>query len=95
MIGGVWANGNYDAQEEGKDGARREILQGIEEQFDDAIRMIQTGESPKRDDIDWEDPFFAASKAPRMRTEDAIHASREDDEAQKEKAKFIRSLDQG
>lgn len=92
MIAGVWANGNYDPQKEGAQGARNEILQSIEESFSKAIKEIYDGPQ-SGDQIDWEDPFFAAVKAPRIRTEDAIQPV-EDTEVAREKQRFLNSLDQ-
>jgi hypothetical protein len=77
MIGGVWGNSNYDPQKEGSEGARKELLAEIEDNFSRAIREIVTGEK-QEDDIPWESPFFAAMKSPRMRTEDAIETPLEE-----------------
>ena len=69
MVAGIWGNPNYDPQKEGEEAARRQILEHIEEQYQRAIVEIYTGQcaAPDSDEIDWDDPFFAASKAPRMR----------------------------
>jgi len=73
MIAGVWGNSNYDAQEEGKEGPRREILARIDEQFQETIEEVYTGKKVKKaDDIDWTDPFFKAIKSPRINSEAAI-----------------------
>jgi hypothetical protein len=72
MLAGAWANSNYDAQEEGKEGARRQMLEQIESGFQTAVTEIRTGRRDEKAEIDWTDPFFAAIKAPRISTEDAI-----------------------
>ncbi len=67
IVAGIWGNSNYDPQKEGQEGARKQILEHIEEQFQNAIHEIYTGERiSDNDEIDWDDPFFAASKAPRI-----------------------------
>ena len=68
MVAGIWGNPNYDPQKEGQEAARRQILEHIEEQYQKAILEIYAGPdvASRSDEIDWDDPFFAASKAPRL-----------------------------
>lgn len=92
IVAGIWGNSNYDPQKEGQEGARRQILEQIEDQFQNAIRSIYTGKPAKDDEIDWDDPFFAASKAPRIGKPDGAGAS--DTQTSAEQKKMLEELDQ-
>ncbi len=107
MIAGIWGNSNYDSQEQGKEGARRVLLEGVEEQFRDAIAEIyrppkEKSAKKQADEDFWKNPFFAASKAPRIRyDEDSADLVREMEEKpalptpqEQEKAKLLAALDQ-
>lgn len=97
MISGVWANGNYDQQEEGKEAARPALLDQIEDGFQRAIRAIRTGVSAeKQEEIDWTDPFFSSIKAPRIGSEAAIDAGMEEERQQRlrENSALRKELDQ-
>ena len=59
MISSLWANPSWDGEEADRPG----VIEQIEEDFDRAVSQVYG--SPVEDDgeeIDWEDPFFAAAK---------------------------------
>ena len=58
MIAGVWGNSNYDDDKN----SREKILHNIDDFYDRSLREIY-GEHVE-EEIDWNDPFFAAMKRP-------------------------------
>lgn len=66
MISGAWANSNYD---DGKN-AREELLRKIDEFAESAIASIyeQKLQGEYKDEVDMNNPFFAAMKVPKLET---------------------------
>lgn len=63
MIAALWSNSNYDPQEEGQESPRNSLVEEIEGNFDEAVaRVYGYDDESLAEDIDWEDPFFAAAK---------------------------------
>lgn len=54
MISGLWSNSNYDDNKN----TRQKALKDIENNYQDAIRIIYNG--PEEYEIDMDQPFFAA-----------------------------------
>lgn len=64
MISGIWANTNYDAQKKGDQSPRDQMLKEIEDKFNSVIDRIWGRKPEMKDEIDMDDPFFAAMKVP-------------------------------
>lgn len=83
MIAALWANSGF----EGQDGAnaRREAIEELEEHYDDAVKNILLKRQHKEDEIDKENPFFAAAErglariAPVAKTNGTVAEAIEDD----------------
>jgi hypothetical protein len=60
MVSGVWSNSNYDDEKN----SRREFLNRIDEFYDNAVATIYDHEDRHVEEIDMDDPFFAAMKRP-------------------------------
>lgn len=72
-VAGLWGNSNYDG--DGKGAApRRGALEELDENAARAIRQIY-GEKPESEEIDHDNPFFAAMKLPKM--DDGVESTRE------------------
>jgi hypothetical protein len=64
QISGIWANTNYDPQQEGQD-PRGELLKEVYANYIKSVKMIYNQfEERDSDQIDWDDPFFKAMKVP-------------------------------
>ena len=68
MITGVWGNSNYD---DGKD-SRTELLRSIDDFAEKAINQIYASEPSGEyvEEVDMNNPFFAAMKVPKLETMD-------------------------
>lgn len=69
MIGALWSNSNYDDDK----GTRRQAIEDIEENFDEAVHKILFGFDEAEEEIDKDNPFFKKAveglkkiEAPRM-----------------------------
>lgn len=58
MIASLWANPSWDGEEADRPG----VIEQIEEDFDGAVAQVYGAPGQDEEDIDWEDPFFAAAK---------------------------------
>lgn len=58
----LWGNSNYDSKEQPE--IRQKLMEMVDEQYSTALRSLYEGnlETKQEEDIDWDDPFFAASK---------------------------------
>lgn len=55
-INALYSNPNYDSEEVNRD----QIVEKLEDQFDDAIHAVWTGQTTDEEEIDYKnDPFFA------------------------------------
>ena len=84
MIAALWANSGF----EGQDGAnaRREAIEELEEHYDDAVKnILLKRQKQEEDEIDKENPFFAAAErglariAPVAKTNGTVAEAIEDD----------------
>lgn len=95
MVGGAWANSNFDPQEEGAEGHRPKLLKDIQDGCDRAIRAVyQPDEVAKEDKIDWNDPFFAAMKVQKLDTDELLEGKARV-EGEQTKTKRMEGVDQG
>jgi hypothetical protein len=60
MVAGVWSNSNYDDEKNSRQG----FLNRIDEFYDHAVSTIYDDENRHLEEIDMDDPFFAAMKRP-------------------------------
>lgn len=92
MIAALWSNSNWDDDK----GSRKDAIEEIEENFEEATEMILLGIGPQEEEveIDEDNPFFAAAK----RGVEKIQAPRNDEgsgtvedvvKSQSEYTKFI------
>ena len=59
MIAALWANSNYDDDK----GTRRNAIEEIEGNFEEAVRTIMTGRPEEEEaEIDKDNPFFQAAE---------------------------------
>jgi hypothetical protein len=65
-LAAVWGNPNYDPQEKGEDGARKDIVKIIEESYGKVLDHLYRGtdlpQQPEDDEPDYDDPFWAAMR---------------------------------
>ena len=86
MIGALWSNSNYDDDK----GSRGKAIAEVEERFENAVKAIYGQE---HHDIDWEDPFFSASKAPRLGFDFGV-PDKEQLEKEERRQEALKELDQ-
>jgi hypothetical protein len=83
MIAALWANSGFEGQK-GAD-ARRDAIEELESNFEDAVVTITSKEAPE-EDIDTDNPFFAAAErglakiAPPPKTEGTVEEAVNEDE---------------
>lgn len=58
MISALWSNSNYDDDK----GTRQKAIQDIETSFDNAVKEIFNSDNNEQNEINEENPFFAAAK---------------------------------
>lgn len=63
MIGSLWSNSNYDDDK----GTRRNAIEEIEEQYEEATNLILFGPEPE-EEIPEDNPFFAPALRAARRT---------------------------
>jgi hypothetical protein len=85
MLSGVYANSNYDPQKQGQQGARREILEQIEQDFGEEARRILEGTTLAKEEAEIdrkmdEDPFFKSARRMRMTPEEKKQIEEEMDQ---------------
>lgn len=60
-IAALWGNSNYDNSEHPE--IRQNLMQQVDEQYSSALQALYEGTIDNgEEEIDWDDPFFAASK---------------------------------
>lgn len=68
MISALWSNSNYDSQAEGEEAPRNAIIEEIENNFSEAVKMIMGGAVAAKEESESERPdddpygFFAAGR---------------------------------
>lgn len=67
LVASLYANSNYDGEGSNQ---RHSIISQWENQHEEAVRMIYSGESFE-EEIPEDNPFFAAMKVPKLEIEDA------------------------
>lgn len=60
MIAALWSNSGFEGQEGAN--ARRTAIEELEEHYDSAATQILTGVMPQEEEIDSNNPFFAAGR---------------------------------
>jgi hypothetical protein len=60
MIASLWANSGFEGQEGAN--ARRDAIEELEENYEEAVENILGGTSESEPDIDKSNPFFAAAE---------------------------------
>lgn len=63
QIAGVWANTDLNPQKDGDD-TRSKVLKDLSDTYMHSLKLIYNQAEAESDEIDWEDPFFAAIKGP-------------------------------
>ena len=63
QISGIWANTNLDPQSEGQN-PRANLLKDIYDNYVESLQKIYNQYEEKKDEIDWDDPFYKAMKVP-------------------------------
>lgn len=61
LVGALWANSNWDGEEADRGAA----IDNLEKSYEKSVGIVYgyiEADEPDEDDIDWEDPFFAAAK---------------------------------
>lgn len=61
LVGALWANSNWDGEEADRDSA----IQKLEESYEKSVGIIYgyvVADELSEDEVDWDDPFFAAAK---------------------------------
>lgn len=59
LVSALWANSNWDGEEADRQGA----IKNLEESYENSLAIIYGyAEEKSDDDVDWDDPFFAAAK---------------------------------
>ena len=75
MIAACYSNPNWD----GKDNAdkRKQYLDDLNRHFNEAITAVYHPHGPREQDVDWNNPFFAAHKREIARTQEALRLMQE------------------
>ena len=73
MVAALWANSGFEGQEGAN--ARTEAISQLEAQCEEVSTKILSGQTAEEQDIDKENPFFAAAE----RGMEKIHGTRKDE----------------
>lgn len=71
MIAAAYTNPNWDGKENAE--KRSEYIRDINKHFNAAITRIYYPDGPKEQEIDWDNPFYAAHKREIERTRELIN----------------------
>lgn len=90
MIAALWSNSNWDDDK----GSRREAIEELEENFEQAAAIITTGEVDEGEEIDKDNPFFGQME----KGIEKVMAARSDEgtvsDVVKEQSDYSRYIDQ-